>query len=167
MTELSFDVVGIGNAIVDVLTQADDALVAAQGLPKGSMTLIDGPRAESLYEHMGPAREISGGSAANTLAGVASLGGRAAFIGKVRNDQLGGIFRHDIRAAGVHFETPPATSGPPSGRCLIFVAPDAQRTMATFLGAATELGPEDVDPEVIAAAKVTYMEGYLFDPPAA
>ena len=167
MPELSFDVVGIGNAIVDVLTQADDALVEQQGLPKGSMTLIDGPRAESLYDHMGPAREISGGSAANTLAGVASLGGRAAFIGKVRNDQIGGIFRHDIRAAGVHFETPPATSGPPSGRCLIFVTPDAQRTMATFLGAATELGPDGVDPEVIAAAKVTYMEGYLFDPPAA
>ncbi len=167
MTELSFDVVGIGNAIVDVLTQADDALVEAQGLPKGSMTLIDGPRAEDLYAQMGPAREISGGSAANTLAGVASLGGRAAFIGKVRNDQLGGIFRHDIRAAGVHFETPPATSGPPSGRCLIFVTPDAQRTMATFLGAANELGPDAVDPEVIAAAKVTYMEGYLFDPPAA
>ncbi len=167
MTELSFDVVGIGNAIVDVLTQADDALVEAQGLPKGSMTLIDGQRAENLYAQMGPAREISGGSAANTLAGVAALGGRAAFIGKVRNDQLGGIFRHDIRAAGVHFETPPATSGPPSGRCLIFVTPDAQRTMATFLGAATELGPDAVDPEVIAAAKVTYMEGYLFDPPAA
>jgi len=167
MPELSFDVVGIGNAIVDVLTQADDALVEVQDLPKGSMTLIDGPRAESLYAQMGPAREISGGSAANTLAGVASLGGRAAFIGKVRNDQLGGIFRHDIRAAGVHFETPPATSGPPSGRCLIFVTPDAQRTMATFLGAATELGPDGVDPEVIAAAKVTYMEGYLFDRPAA
>ena len=167
MPELSFDVVGIGNAIVDVLTQADDALVEQQGLPKGGMTLIDGPRAESLYDRMGPAREISGGSAANTLAGVASLGGRAAFIGKVRNDQIGGIFRHDIRAAGVHFETPPATSGPPSGRCLIFVTPDAQRTMATFLGAATELGPDGVDPEVIAAAKVTYMEGYLFDPPAA
>ncbi len=167
MTELSFDVVGIGNAIVDVLTQADDALVDAQGLPKGSMTLIDGHRAEDLYAQMGPAREISGGSAANTLAGVAALGGRAAFIGKVRNDQLGGIFRHDIRAAGVHFETPPATSGPPSGRCLIFVTPDAQRTMATFLGAANELGPDAVDPEVIAAAKVTYMEGYLFDRPAA
>ncbi len=167
MTELSFDVVGIGNAIVDVLTQADDALVEAQGLPKGSMTLIDGHRAEDLYAQMGPAREISGGSAANTLAGVAALGGRAAFIGKVRNDQLGGIFRHDIRAAGVHFETPPATSGPPSGRCLIFVTPDAQRTMATFLGAANELGPDAVDPEVIAAAKVTYMEGYLFDRPAA
>ncbi len=167
MTELSFDVVGIGNAIVDVLTQADDALVEAQGLPKGSMTLIDGQRAENLYAQMGPAREISGGSAANTLAGVAALGGRAAFIGKVRNDQLGGIFRHDIRAAGVHFETPPATSGPPSGRCLIFVTPDAQRTMATFLGAATELGPDAVDPEVIAAARVTYLEGYLFDPPAA
>lgn len=167
MPELSFDVVGIGNAIVDVLTQADDALVEAQGLPKGGMTLIDGSQAESLYDEMGPAREISGGSAANTLAGVASLGGRAAFIGKVRNDQLGGIFRHDIRAAGVHFETPPATSGPPSGRSLIFVTPDAQRTMATFLGAATELGPDDVDAAVVAAAKVTYLEGYLFDRPAA
>ena len=167
MTELSFDVVGIGNAIVDVLTQADDALVEEEGLPKGSMTLIDGPRAEHLYDRMGPAREISGGSAANTLAGVASLGGRAGFIGKVRNDQLGGIFRHDIRASGVHFETAPSTEGPPTGRCLIFVAPDAQRTMATFLGAATEITTDDVDPAVIAAAKVTYLEGYLFDPPAA
>ena len=167
MPELAFDVVGIGNAIVDVLTQAEDSFVEDEGLPKGSMTLIDGPRAEGLYDRMGPAREISGGSAANTLAGVASLGGQAGFIGKVRNDQLGGIFRHDIRAAGVSFETAPSTEGPPTGRCLVFVAPDAQRTMATFLGAATAITTDDVDPEVIAAAKVTYMEGYLYDPPAA
>ena len=167
MPELAFDVVGIGNAIVDVLTQAEDSFVEDEGLPKGSMTLIDGPRAEGLYDRMGPAREVSGGSAANTLAGVASLGGRAGFIGKVRNDQLGGIFRHDIRAAGVDFDTAPSTDGPPTGRCLVFVAPDAQRTMATFLGAATAITTDDVDPEVIAAAKVTYMEGYLYDPPAA
>jgi len=167
MSDSQIDVVGIGNAIVDVVAKADDGFLAGQELPKGVMTLIDGARAEALYADMGPAREISGGSAANTLAGVATLGGRGAFIGKVRNDQLGGIFRHDIRAAGVAFDTPPSTGGAPTARCLIFVTPDAQRTMSTYLGTCVELGPEDIDGAQIAAAKVTYLEGYLWDPPGA
>ena len=167
MSDSQIDVVGIGNAIVDVLAPADDAFLVAQALPKGATTLIDGARAEALYAEMGPGREVSGGSAANTLAGVATLGGRGAFIGKVRNDQLGGIFRHDIRAAGVAFDTPPSTDGAPTARCLIFVTPDAQRTMNTYLGACVELGPEDIDGAQIAAAKVTYLEGYLWDPPGA
>lgn len=167
MTDRSFDVVGIGNAIVDVLSHADDSLIEREGLTKGAMTLIDGARAEALYEAMGPAQEVSGGSGANTMVGVAALGGQAAYIGKVRNDQLGGIFRHDIRAAGVSFETPAATEGAPTARCLIFVTPDAQRTMNTYLGASVQLGPEDIDEGQIAAAKITYLEGYLFDPPRA
>ena len=167
MNERAADVVGIGNAIVDVLSQADEALLGETGLAKGAMTLIDGQRAESLYGAMGPAREISGGSAANTMVGVASCGGRASFIGKVRNDQLGGIFRHDIRAAQVGFDTPPSTEGAPTARCLIFVTPDAQRTMGTYLGACLELGPADIDAATIGGAKVTYMEGYLWDPPKA
>lgn len=167
MTALATDVAGIGNAIVDVLAKADDAFLAREGLAKGTMTLIDAARAEQLYARMGAAREVSGGSAANTLAGVAQLGCRAAFIGKVRNDQLGGIFRHDIRAAGVAFDTPAATEGAPTARCLILVTPDAQRTMNTYLGACVELSPDDVDPAVIQAAKVTYLEGYLFDRPEA
>ncbi len=167
MVDQPIDVLGIGNAIVDVLTHAEDGFLAAQGMAKGAMTLIDGRRAEELYALMGPGVEVSGGSAANTLAGVASLGGCGAFIGKVRNDQLGGIFRHDIRAAGVTFDTPAATDGPPTARCLIFVTPDAQRTMGTYLGASVELRPEDVDASVIRAAKVTYLEGYLWDAPAA
>ncbi len=167
MTDPSLDVVGIGNAIVDVLSQADEAFLEAQDLAKGSMTLIDGSRAEALYAAMGSGVEVSGGSAANTMAGLASLGGRGAFIGKVRNDQLGGIFQHDIRAAGVAFDTPVATAGPPTARCLIFVTPDAQRTMNTYLGAAVELAPEDLDQAVIGRAKVTYLEGYLWDAPAA
>jgi sugar/nucleoside kinase (ribokinase family) len=167
MAEDSLDVVGIGNAIVDVLAQTDDAFLAAQDLPKGAMTLIDAGRAEELYAAMGPGVEVSGGSAANTLAGLAALGGRGGFVGKVRNDQLGGIFRHDIRATGVTFRTPAATDGAPTARCLIFVTRDAQRTMATYLGASVELGPDDLDPEMIAAAKVTYLEGYLWDAPAA
>lgn len=167
MAALASDVAGIGNAIVDVLASADDPLIERLGLAKGSMTLVDAERAEEIYAAMGPAREVSGGSAANTLFGVAALGGRAAFIGKVRNDQLGGIFRHDIRAAGVAFDTPPATSGAPTARSLILVTPDAQRTMNTYLGACVALGPDDVDEETIQGAKVTYLEGYLFDPPAA
>ena len=167
MSDLSLDVVGIGNAIVDVLSQADEAFLVTHGLAKGSMTLIDGNRAKGLYAAMGPGIEVSGGSAANTMAGLASLGGKGAFIGKVRNDQLGGIFQHDIRAAGVGFQTPIATDGPPTARCLIFVTPDAQRTMNTYLGAAVELAPADLDEGAIARAKVTYMEGYLWDPPNA
>jgi sugar/nucleoside kinase (ribokinase family) len=167
MTNQRIDVVGIGNAIVDVLAQADEAFLAAQDLPKGAMTLIDGERAEALYAAMGPAVEVSGGSAANTMAGLASLGGRGAFVGKVRNDQLGGIFRHDIRASGVRFETPAASDGPPTARCLIFVTPDAQRTMGTYLGASVDLMAEDLDQDVIGRAKVTYLEGYLWDAPEA
>ena len=181
MAEAAYDVVGIGNAIVDVVASADDAFLAGQGLAKGAMTLIDGPRADALYSLMGPGIEVSGGSVANTMAGLASLGGRGAFIGKVCDDQLGGIFRHDIRAAGVAFDTPPTTGpttagpttagpttdGAPTARCLIFVTPDAQRTLSTMLGACMELGPEDVDPARVAAARVTYLEGYLWDPPRA
>ncbi|MFQ6017663.1 MAG: adenosine kinase [Kiloniellaceae bacterium] len=167
MADRPIDVVGIGNAIVDVLARTDESFLAEQGLAKGTMTLIDGKDAEELYARMGPGVEVSGGSAANTLAGLAALGGHGAFIGKVRNDQLGGIFRHDIRATGVFFDTPAATDGPPTARCLIFITPDARRTMGTFLGAAVELGPGDLDAGLIRDAKVTYLEGYLWDAPAA
>lgn len=161
---MSFDVVGIGNAIVDVLAHAEDAFLESKGMSKGAMTLIDGEMAENLYKDMGPAVECSGGSAANTIAALASLGGSAAYVGKVKNDQLGAIFRHDIRTLGVHFETELAHNTAPTARCLIFVSPDAQRTMQTFLGACIELGPDDIDPDVIEKAKVTYLEGYLWDP---
>ena len=162
-----FDVAGIGNAIVDVLAQADDGFLAARRLEKGAMTLVDAGESERLYEAMPPGVEISGGSAANTIAGVASLGGRATYIGKVRDDQLGRVFAHDIRAAGVAFETPPAADGPATARCLILVTPDAQRTMQTYLGASVELTPDDVDADVIASARITYLEGYLWDRPTA
>ena len=164
-TEL--DVLGLGNAIVDVLTEADDRTLERLELAKSTMTLVDEARMAELYGRVGPAVEVSGGSAANTIAGVASLGGRTAFIGKVSNDQLGGIFRHDIRAAGVRFDTAPSVSGVPSARCLIFVTPDAQRTMNTSLGAGLELGPDDIDAALVARARVTYLEGYLWDPPLA
>jgi sugar/nucleoside kinase (ribokinase family) len=167
MAERLLDVVGIGNAIVDVLANADESLLLQQGMTKGAMTLVDGARAEALYGVMGAAIEVSGGSAANTIAGLASLGGRGGFIGKIGNDQLGGIFRHDIQANGVIFETPSAKSATPTARCLIFVTPDAQRTLNTYLGACIELGPDDVEPSLIAHARVTYLEGYLWDPPAA
>ena len=167
MSAPALDVVGIGNAIVDVISQSDDAFLAAQGLNKGTMALIDTARAEELYGARGPAIEASGGSAANTMAGLASLGGTGAFIGKVRNDQLGGIFRHDIRATGLIFDTPAATEGEPTARSLIFVTPDGQRTMNTFLGASVALGPDDLDAELIGRAKITYLEGYLWDAPAA
>jgi sugar/nucleoside kinase (ribokinase family) len=167
MSQARQDVVGIGNAIVDVIAHAEDRFLAAQSMAKGAMTLIEAERAEALYARMGPGVEMSGGSAANSMAGLASLGGRAAFIGKVRDDQLGAIFAHDIRAAGVTFRTPPAKAGPQTARCLIFVTPDAQRTMNTYLGASVELGPEDVEEELIAAAQVTYLEGYLWDKPRA
>ncbi len=162
-----FDVVGIGNAIVDVIAQADDAFLSKNSLNKGLMTLIDAERADELYGRMGPGREVSGGSCANTMAGIAALGGKAAYIGKVRDDQLGQVFRHDIRAAGVAFDSAPATDGPPTARCLILVTPDAQRTMNTFLGACVNLGPEDVPEALIASASITYMEGYLWDRPKA
>jgi len=167
MANANLDVVGIGNAIVDVISRTDDAFLATHGLVKGAMTLIDAPRAEALYAAMGPGTEISGGSAANTMVGVAALGARAGYIGKVRADQLGDVFRHDVRAAGVTFATPPARSGPPTARCLVFVTPDAQRTMQTFLGACVDLGPDDVDDATVAGAGVTYLEGYLWDKPAA
>ena len=167
MTRAECDVIGIGNAIVEVLSQADDDFLAANGIEKGAMTLIDAARAEELYGRMGPGLEISGGSAANTMVGLASFGGRAAYIGKVRADQLGAVFAHDIRAAGVRFATAPTTTGAPTARCLILVTPDAQRSMSTFLGACVELGPEDVVEAEIAGAQVTYLEGYLWDPPQA
>ena len=167
MTQAALDVVGIGNAIVDVIAKADDAFLTANGIEKGAMTLIDAARAEELYGRMGPGIEMSGGSAGNTMAGIASLGGRGAYIGKVRDDQLGAVFRHDIQAIGVRFDTPVSTAGAPTARCLILVTPDAQRSMNTYLGACVELGPEDIDPGLIQSAQVTYMEGYLFDPPRA
>jgi len=160
MTPASLDVVGIGNAIVDVIAHADDAFLAREALVKGTMTLVDAPRAEALYQMMGPAIEASGGSAGNTMAGIASLGGSGAYIGKVRDDFLGQVFRHDITAIGVRFDTKAATSGPGTARCLILVTPDGQRTMNTYLGACVELGPADIDPDVLAAAQITYLEGY-------
>ena len=163
----TLDVVGIGNAIVDVLAPSDDAFLTQHDLRKGTMALIDESRAETLYAAMGSAVEASGGSCGNTMAGLASLGGKGAYIGKVRNDQLGNVFAHDIRAIGVKFDTKPLTDGPSTARCLIVVTPDAQRTMNTYLGACVELGPDDIDPQLIASAQVTYLEGYLFDPPRA
>jgi sugar/nucleoside kinase (ribokinase family) len=164
---VELDVVGIGNALVDVLSHADDGLLTRQDLVKGTMHLVDEPRAHDLYQAMGPAIEMSGGSAANTVVGVASFGGRAHYIGKVRDDQLGEVFGHDLRSTGVGYDTPRATSGPPTGRCLILVTPDAQRTMSTFLGASVHLGPGDVDRRLVARSKILYLEGYLFDPPEA
>jgi len=167
MTGPLLDVVALGSAIVDVLATAQDADLDARGLVKGTMALVDDERADELYAGMGPAVEASGGSAANTVAGVASFGGSAAFIGKVRDDQFGEVFTHDMRAMGVAYDTPPATDGPATARCLVFVTPDAQRTMTTYLGAATGLGPDDVDTAVVASARYTYLEGYLWDPPEA
>ena len=163
----ALDVLCIGNAIVDVLAHASDADVTRLGLAKGTMTLIDAPTAERLYTAMGPAVEASGGSAGNTAAGLAALGARTAYIGKVRNDELGRIFTHDIRAIGCAFDSPPATAGAGTARCLIYVTPDAQRTMATYLGACAELGPDDVDAALVARAGITYLEGYLWDRDAA
>jgi sugar/nucleoside kinase (ribokinase family) len=167
MVAASFDVVGIGNAMVDVLARTDDTFLAREGLVKGTTALIDAARAESLYAKMGPGIEISGGSVANTIAGVASLGGQGAYIGKVRDDQLGGVFAHDLRSIGVRYTTPPATQGPATARCLILVTPDAQRTMNTYLGACVQFGPGDLDREAIQGTQVVYLEGYLFDPPQA
>jgi len=167
MPEAALDVVGIGNAIVDIIDNTDDAFLTRHGMVKGAMALIDENRAEAIYADMGPAIELSGGSAGNTIAGLASLGARCGYIGKVRDDQLGRVFRHDITAVGVAFPTPYATEGPATARCLILVTPDAQRTMNTFLGACVSLGPEDLDEAMIASARITYLEGYLFDPPRA
>jgi sugar/nucleoside kinase (ribokinase family) len=167
MTTTRFDVLGIGNAIVDVIARTEDDFLAKQAMRKGAMALIDEARAGQIYDAMGPAVEISGGSAANTTVGVASLGARAAFVGKVKDDELGRVFAHDIRAASVAFETPPASEGPSTGRCYVLVTPDGERTMNTFLGAAQDLHPNDIDEETIAAAAITYLEGYLWDPPQA
>jgi sugar/nucleoside kinase (ribokinase family) len=164
MTAARYDVLGIGNAIVDVLARTDDDFLVRQNMRKGAMTLIDEERATAIYDAMGPAVEISGGSAANTIVGCASLGGRAAFVGKVKDDELGRVFAHDIRAAGVAFDTPPAFDGPSTARCYVLVSPDGERTMNTYLGAAQDLHPRDIDPDTIAAAAITYLEGYLWDP---
>ena len=163
MSDAQFDVVGVGNAIVDVIAQADNALIGRLKLSKGTMTLIESDEADRLYSEMGSGIETSGGSAANTLAGIASLGGKAAYIGKVRDDQLGGVFSHDIKAAGVDYRLRAATEGPTTARCLIFVTPDADRTMQTYLGVSVMLGSDDIDPEAIGDARITYLEGYLFD----
>src|SRR6201987_2491671 len=164
MTAPRFDVLGIGNAIVDVIARAEDDFLVAQGMHKGTMALIDEARAQAIYAAMGPAVESSGGSAANTIVGVASFGARAAFVGKIKDDELGRAFAHDIRAAGVAFDTPPAADGPSTARCYVMVTPDGERTMNTYLGAAQDLHPADVDPDAIAAASITYLEGYLWDP---
>ena len=157
------DVVGVGNAIVDVISHADDEFVAAQGLVKNSMSLIDADRAHELYDLMGPGIEASGGSCANTMAGIASFGGTAAFIGKVADDQLGEVFAHDMRAVGVDFDVPPSWSGPSTARCLILVTPDAQRTMSTYLGVSSLLEPDDVVPDTVTRSSLLLCEGYLWD----
>ena len=167
MTAPRYDVLGIGNAIVDIIARAEDDFLVAQGMHKGTMALIDEARAQAIYAAMGPAVESSGGSAANTIVGVASFGARAAFVGKVKDDELGRAFAHDIRAAKVAFDTRPASSGPSTARCYIMVTPDGERTMNTFLGAAQDLKPGDIDEAQVASAAVTYLEGYLWDPPQA
>ncbi len=158
-----FDVVAIGNAIVDVLSKSDEGFLQTNKINKGTMTLIESDQAEALYEKMGPATEMSGGSAANTIAAIASFGGRAGYIGKIAKDQLGSVFRHDMRAMGVTFDTPVLDSGAPTARCLILITPDAQRTMCTYLGACVWISPSDLNVQMIQNAKVTYLEGYLFD----
>ena len=165
--DAELDLLGIGNAIVDVLAHCDDAFLEAEGLVKGSMNLIEVEESNGLYDRMGPGVEVSGGAAANSMAGAASFGSRVAYVGKIRDDQLGAVFQHDIRAAGVHFATPIAPDGPPTARSLILVTPDAHRTMSTYLGAAVELGPEDIDTDLVARCAVTYLEGYLWDKPRA
>jgi adenosine kinase len=167
MSAPRYDVLGIGNAIVDVIARAEDDFLVAQGMHKGGMALIDEARAASIYDAMGPASDSSGGSAANTIVGVASYGGRAAFVGKVKDDVLGKAFAHDIRAARVTFDTKPASDGPSTARCYIMVTPDGERTMNTYLGAAQDLQPSDIDEAAVAAAAVIYLEGYLWDPPKA
>jgi len=163
----TFDILGIGNAIVDVVARADDRFLSKHDMRKGSMTLIDGAAAEALYAAMPPGQESSGGSAANTCAVAAGLGARVAYLGKVADDQLGGVFAHDIKAAGVHFPSLPLVGAAPTARCLILVTPDAERTMNVYLGACVAFGPDDVDPALVADCAITYLEGYLFDPPSA
>ena len=163
MAEKIYDVVGIGNAIVDIIARCDEGFLTKHDLAKGFMRLIDAHEAARLYEAMGPAIERSGGSAANTIAGLASFGAKCGFIGRVAADQFGGIFRHDIRSQEVAYETAPATEGAPTARCLILVTPDGERTMNTFLGASVGFTPEDVDAAMLGAARIVYLEGYLFD----
>jgi sugar/nucleoside kinase (ribokinase family) len=163
MSETGYDVLGIGNALVDVIARVDEAFISTEGLRKSTMKLLDTAEAEGLYSRMPSALEASGGAAANTLAGLASLGGRAAFIGRVADDQLGRVFRHDMQANGTVFSAPPVTGDLPTGRCLILVTPDGERTMNTYLGTAANLSPADLDPGMIAAASITYLEGYLFN----
>ena len=167
MAEAKYDVLGIGNAIFDVLVQTDEGFLEAHGMTKGGMALIDEARALSIYADMGPATEMSGGSAANTIVGIASLGARAAYIGKVKDDQIGRLYSHDIRAARVAFETMPAPDGPATGCSYILVTPDGERTMNTWLGAAQELTPADIDAGLVAASAMLYLEGYLWDPNSA
>ena len=164
MSAPKIDVIAIGNAIVDVMAPCEDALIEELGMARGGMMLIDTDRAHALYDAMGPAREVSGGSAANTLAGLASLGASCAFIGQVADDQLGEVFAHDIRAGGIHFATPARAGDPPTARCLIFVSGDGQRTMNTYLGASQFLSADALDEAAIASASVLYLEGYLWDP---
>ena len=164
MTSVQYDVLGIGNAIVDVIAQTEEDFLVKHRMQKGTMALIDEARAAQIYEAMGPTIESSGGSAANTIVGVASFGARAAFVGKVKKDTLGDVFAHDIRAAGVAFETRPATDGPSTARCYVLITPDGERTMNTYLGAAQNLHPRDIDPNMIGRAAITYLEGYLWDP---
>lgn len=167
MPQTKLDVLTIGNAIVDVLAHTDDAFLVGQSLAKGTMQLIDETRAESLYGIMGPAVVVSGGSAANTAVGLASLGAKAGFIGKVCDDELGRLFAHDLNATGVLFDVKPAGTGPATARCFVLVTPDGERTMNTYLGACQNLGPDDIDDELVRSAGIVYFEGYLWDPPAA
>lgn len=167
MPDKMIDVTGIGNAIVDVISRTEDAFLSDVGIEKGAMTLVDAERSNAIYERMGPAIEMSGGSAANTIVGLAGLGGAGAFVGKVKDDAFGTVFRHDITASGVEFKTVPSADGPQTARCLVLVTPDAQRSMNTHLGACVDLGPEDIDAAQIQASKVVYLEGYLWDPPRA
>ncbi len=164
MSSAKYDVLGIGNAIFDILVQTDEGFLASHGMTKGGMALIDESRAAAIYRDMGPATEMSGGSAANTIVGLANFGARAAYVGKVKDDQIGKLYAHDIRAAGVAFETPPATDGPATGCSYILVTPDGERTMNTYLGAAQELMPGDIDADQVAASAILYLEGYLWDP---
>lgn len=167
MTNAALDVIGVGNAIVDVLAKADDAFLKAHDIPKGGMILIDEDQARAIYGDMGAAVEISGGSAANSIACIASMGGKGGFVGKVADDTLGEIFRHDLNAMGVEFDTKPLEGGPATGRCLVNVTPDAQRSMTTFLGAAGLVSPDDINESQIARAEITFFEGYLFEQPVA
>jgi sugar/nucleoside kinase (ribokinase family) len=164
MADAKYDVLGVGNAIFDVLVKTDEAFLASHGMTKGSMALIDEDRAAAIYRDMGPATEMSGGSGANTIVGISSLGARAAFVGKVKDDQIGKLYSHDIRAAGVAFGTKPASDGPATGCSYILVTGDGERTMNTYLGAAQRLSPADIDADEIAASKIVYLEGYLWDP---